>query len=38
MIKPHYETPNGIIYQGNALDVLKQLPPESIHCVVTSPP
>lgn len=26
------------IYQGNALAVLKSLPSESVHCVVTSPP
>ncbi|OVE81191.1 hypothetical protein BVY04_03910 [bacterium M21] len=26
------------IYQGNSLDVLKQLPDESVNCCVTSPP
>lgn len=26
------------IHQGNALDVLKTMPNESVHCVVTSPP
>lgn len=26
------------ILQGNALDVLKTLPSESVHCVITSPP
>lgn len=26
------------IYQGDALEILKQLPEESIHCCVTSPP
>lgn len=26
------------IYQGNCIEVLKDLPDESIHCVVTSPP
>ena len=26
------------LYLGNALDVLKTLPDESINCVVTSPP
>ena len=26
------------IYQGHVLDVLAQLPAESVHCVVTSPP
>lgn len=38
MIKPYYETEHGVIYQGNALEVLKRLPDESIHCCVTSPP
>ena len=28
----------GQIYQGNALDILRQLPDESVHCCVTSPP
>lgn len=26
------------LYQGHVLDVLRQLPSESVHCVVTSPP
>jgi DNA modification methylase len=26
------------ILQGNVIDVLRRLPPESVHCVVTSPP
>jgi len=26
------------IYQGDALEVLRTLPDESVHCVVTSPP
>lgn len=26
------------LYQGDVLDVLRQLPSESVHCVVTSPP
>lgn len=26
------------IHQGNALDILKQMPSESVHCCVTSPP
>jgi DNA modification methylase len=26
------------LLQGNVLDVLRTLPEESIHCVVTSPP
>lgn len=38
MIKPYFETENGILYQGNALDILKDMDPESIDCVMTSPP
>jgi DNA modification methylase len=26
------------LYVGDALDVLRDLPDESVHCVVTSPP
>lgn len=26
------------LYQGDALDVLREMPDESVHCVVTSPP
>jgi len=26
------------IYQGDSLEVLRTLPAESVHCVVTSPP
>ena len=26
------------LYHGDAIDVLKRLPPRSVHCVVTSPP
>lgn len=26
------------IYEGDALDILKKMPDESVHCVVTSPP
>lgn len=37
-MKPYYETSDGNIYQGNALDILKQFPDESVHCCVTSPP
>jgi len=38
MIKPYFETENGILYQGNALDILKDIESESIDCVMTSPP
>lgn len=38
----YWESHNGetqvTLYQGHVLDVLRQLPSESVHCVVTSPP
>lgn len=30
--------PVGLLYTGHSLDILKTLPDESVHCVVTSPP
>lgn len=33
-----YNTIDGKIYQGDAIDVLKSLPSESVNCCVTSPP
>lgn len=38
MIKPYYETELGKLYHGGCLEVLKQLPAESIQCCITSPP
>ena len=38
MIKPYFETDNGKLYNGGCLDILKQMPDESVDCVVTSPP
>ncbi len=35
---PYYEIESGKIYNGECLDVLKQLPSESVNCAVTSPP
>jgi len=37
-MQPYFETEFGLIYLGNALDVLKEMPDESVHCCVTSPP
>ena len=37
-MKPYYNTPEGQIYQGNALGVLKEMPSESAQMCVTSPP
>lgn len=33
-----YAEPHTKIYQGHALDVLKDLPSEYVDCVITSPP
>ena len=38
MIEPYFEIDNGRLYHGGCLDILKQMPDESIDCVVTSPP
>ena len=38
MIEPYFETDNGKLYNGGCLDILKQMPDESVDCVVTSPP
>lgn len=35
---PYFQTENGVLYCGAALDVLLALPDESVHCCVTSPP
>jgi hypothetical protein len=36
--RPSYTTALGAAYLGNSLDLLRQLPAESIDLVVTSPP
>jgi site-specific DNA-methyltransferase (cytosine-N4-specific) len=38
MLKPAYRTALGCCYHGDALDVLAQLPADSIQLVLTSPP
>ena len=38
MIKPYYKDTLITEYLGHILDVLPQMPAESVHCVVTSPP
>ncbi len=38
MIEPYFETDNGKLYHGDCLNILKQMPDESVDCVVTSPP
>ena len=37
-MKPYYEEPNITIYNGDCLEVMKDLSDKSIDCVVTSPP
>ncbi len=37
-MKVYFETDKGKLYCGNALDVLKELPDESVDLVITSPP
>lgn len=38
MIKPYYEEPNITIYCGDCLEVMKEIPDESIDLVLTDPP
>lgn len=37
-VKPMYETPSGAAYVGDSIELLRQLPADSIDLVVTSPP
>jgi len=37
-MQPHWQTDDVTLYHGDVLDVLAELPAESVHCVVTSPP
>ncbi|MCD6123995.1 site-specific DNA-methyltransferase [bacterium] len=37
-MKEWFKTKLGILYQGHVLDVLKNLPDESVDCIITSPP
>ena len=36
--EPYYDDGQATIYHGDALAVLRELPDESVHCCVTSPP
>ena len=36
--KPFFETPNGLLYCADCLDLLKQMPDESVDLIVTDPP
>ena len=35
---PYYKTKKGVLYYGDALDIPTRIKPNSVHCVVTSPP
>jgi site-specific DNA-methyltransferase (cytosine-N4-specific) len=37
-VEPFIRDADMTLYVGDALDVLKTLPDESVHCVLTSPP
>jgi len=37
-MKPYFETRLGKLYNGDVLEVLRQLPDESVQCCITSPP
>ncbi len=36
--EPHLSDADMTLYQGDALEVLGELPSESVHCAITSPP
>ena len=38
MSEPYYSDESVTLYHGQALDVLREMPDESVNCVVTSPP
>jgi len=38
VLAPYYEHSGVTLYLGDALDVLRRLPDESVHCCITSPP
>ncbi len=38
MIHHRYQTEHGTLYLGDVRDALREIPDDSVHCVVTSPP
>ena len=38
MVNTYHTTDSGVLYQGDALEVLKGMEAESVSCVITSPP
>lgn len=37
-MRPYLEDPDFTLWNGDALEVLRELPDESVNCCVTSPP
>lgn len=37
-MEPYFKAKRGVVYQGDSLEVLKQLPNDSIDCCITDPP
>jgi DNA modification methylase len=37
-LTPHHQTPRVTVYGGDCIDVLAQLPPNSVHAIITDPP
>jgi len=38
MIKPYYQEDRITIYNGDSIDIMKQMPDESVNTIITSPP
>ena len=38
MLEPYFRTQRGVLYNGDCIEVMKQLPKDSVDLVVTSPP
>ncbi|KKL71738.1 hypothetical protein LCGC14_2091920, partial [marine sediment metagenome] len=37
-MEPYWTQDNNEIYQGHVLSILKEMPSEGVHCVISSPP
>ena len=38
MLNPYFQSDLGILYNGDVLETLRELPDESVDCCITSPP
>ncbi len=38
MIEPYFETDNGKLYHGDCLEIMREMEPDSVDLIVTSPP